>query len=239
MANHEPSAASDMPQIGQTNVRLEVQDFGPVAKASIQLRPLTVFVGPSNTGKTYLALLIYALHRAFEGFPPLPPPSTLLRLIGDELSRGYQEEAKASKEIEAEITEEMINKLAGNEQIRFSEFPELYKHLKSRINSPDLFGDNLLSELQRCFDIDSTAELIRHSRERNAKISVNINDMTKELWRFSMEWSDKKSLASSHVEDMLFPPTDQDSVIQAHTRKLCNMLLQETLENLALSKERG
>ena len=29
------------------------------------LRPLTVFVGPSNTGKSYLAILIYALHRYF------------------------------------------------------------------------------------------------------------------------------------------------------------------------------
>jgi len=31
----------------------------------VELRPLTVFVGPSNTGKSYLAILIYALHRFF------------------------------------------------------------------------------------------------------------------------------------------------------------------------------
>ena len=31
----------------------------------MDLRPLTVFVGPSNTGKSYLAILVYALHRAF------------------------------------------------------------------------------------------------------------------------------------------------------------------------------
>lgn len=227
MTNHETHAISQTPQFGQPAVRLEVQDFGPVAQASVQLRPLTVFVGPSNTGKTYLALLIYALHRVFEGFPPLPPPSILLQLIGDELSRGYQEEAKASKEIEAEITEEMINKLTSNEQVRLSDFPELYKYLESRINNPDLFGDNLLSELQRCFNIDSAAELVRHSREGNAKISVNINGMTKELWQFTMEWSDKETLASGHVEDMLFPSTDQDSVIQAHTRRLCHKLHQE------------
>ena len=44
---------------------LEVRNFGPIAKARIDLRPLTVFVGPSNTGKSYLAVLIYALHRHF------------------------------------------------------------------------------------------------------------------------------------------------------------------------------
>ena len=50
-------------------MELEVSDFGPIARAKIDLRPLTVFVGPSNTGKSYLAILIYALHRFFRDFP--------------------------------------------------------------------------------------------------------------------------------------------------------------------------
>ena len=49
------------------DVHLAVENFGPIEKANIDLRPLTVFVGESNTGKTYLAALIYALHPAFEG----------------------------------------------------------------------------------------------------------------------------------------------------------------------------
>lgn len=49
-------------------LELEVSDFGPIARAKIELRPLTVFVGPSNTGKSYLAILIYALHRFFLGY---------------------------------------------------------------------------------------------------------------------------------------------------------------------------
>ena len=44
-------------------VRLTASDFGPIAKGEIELRPLTVFVGPSNSGKTYFAILVYALHR--------------------------------------------------------------------------------------------------------------------------------------------------------------------------------
>ncbi len=46
--------------------RLDVEDFGPIAKASVDLRPLTVFIGPSNTGKSYLATLVYALHQCFK-----------------------------------------------------------------------------------------------------------------------------------------------------------------------------
>ena len=51
----------------QDALELEVANFGPIVEAKIDLRPLTVFVGPSNTGKSYLAILIYALHRFFSG----------------------------------------------------------------------------------------------------------------------------------------------------------------------------
>lgn len=49
-------------------LQLTVANFGPIGSAHIDLRPLTVFVGPSNTGKSYLAALIYALHRFFSGY---------------------------------------------------------------------------------------------------------------------------------------------------------------------------
>ncbi len=44
---------------------LDVTDFGPIARACVELRPLTVFVGPGNTGKSWLATQVYALHRHF------------------------------------------------------------------------------------------------------------------------------------------------------------------------------
>ncbi len=52
----------------EESLSLEVRDFGPIHRAEVELRPLTVFVGPSNTGKSYLAMLIYALHRHFSSF---------------------------------------------------------------------------------------------------------------------------------------------------------------------------
>ena len=51
--------------MSEESLKLEVRDFGPIGRASLELRPLTVFVGPSNTGKSYLATLIYALHKHF------------------------------------------------------------------------------------------------------------------------------------------------------------------------------
>ena len=56
-----------MSEKNKDNLELEVTDFGPIVRAKLELRPLTVFIGPSNTGKSYLAILIYALHRYFSG----------------------------------------------------------------------------------------------------------------------------------------------------------------------------
>ena len=55
---------SDTPKPG--NLELEVTDFGPIAEAKVELRPLTVFIGPSNTGKSWLAMLIYACIASWE-----------------------------------------------------------------------------------------------------------------------------------------------------------------------------
>ena len=49
--------------------RLEVVNFGPVSRAELELRPLTVFAGPSNSGKSYIAKLVYALHGYFSRHP--------------------------------------------------------------------------------------------------------------------------------------------------------------------------
>ena len=43
---------------------MDVENFGPIAEArNIAFKPMTVFVGPSNTGKSYLALLLHSILR--------------------------------------------------------------------------------------------------------------------------------------------------------------------------------
>ncbi len=44
---------------------IEIENLGPIKKGGIELKPLTVFIGPNNTGKTYLAYLISGLCRDF------------------------------------------------------------------------------------------------------------------------------------------------------------------------------
>ena len=47
-------------------MKLTVKNFGPIREArNIDISPMTIFVGPSNTGKSYLAMLIYSIFEVF------------------------------------------------------------------------------------------------------------------------------------------------------------------------------
>lgn len=79
-------------QSSNGNYRVEVTDFGPIEHADVDLRPLTVFAGPSNTGKSYMAMLVYALHRFFGSsqlpeFRSRPHPFWLIESMADSLPK--------------------------------------------------------------------------------------------------------------------------------------------------------
>ena len=50
---------------GQANLKLSVQNFGPIKEGEFELKPLTIFIGPNNSGKSYMATLVYALCQSF------------------------------------------------------------------------------------------------------------------------------------------------------------------------------
>lgn len=50
-------------------INVSVKDFGPIIEANVNLKPLTVFVGPSNAGKSYMAMLIYSLMQSLDVSP--------------------------------------------------------------------------------------------------------------------------------------------------------------------------
>lgn len=46
------------------NAKIIVKNFGPIKEGEFDLKPLTIFIGPNNSGKSYMALLVYALSQA-------------------------------------------------------------------------------------------------------------------------------------------------------------------------------
>ena len=109
----------------------------------MDLRPLTVFVGESNTGKTYLSALIYALQNAFGGFARIPLPHAVILLL-------KQSRFRFQTELDDE-TLETLKKLNTYEQpFKFSDLPQwLRTHILRAFNNSELFE----SKLKRCFNL--------------------------------------------------------------------------------------
>lgn len=51
------------------DLKIEVRDFGPISGGKISFKPLTLFIGPNNSGKSYIAMLVHSIYESFT--PPL------------------------------------------------------------------------------------------------------------------------------------------------------------------------
>ncbi len=137
---------------------LDVTDFGPIARARVELRPLTVFVGPSNTGKSWLATLVYALHRHFGSPPWAWQPRFPMWLKAPTLPD------RASTDL-VRIAEQL-----GASSSRLRELPEsipLTPPVEAAIRSLlESQGETLGKEIQRCFGVEAGSDLVRQTRNR-------------------------------------------------------------------------
>ena len=157
---------NDLPTQGVLD--LEVKDFGPIVKANIDLRPLMVLIGPSNTGKSYLASLIYALHRYFSsrGWPGRRRYSNKNQMYRGVSAKIWSEKTlNEIKELGLEIHADE-GKSFGEEGI------VLPDSVTDIIRS--LYGEQseyLGYEIDRCFGIEKTGALIRKEVRGSACIS--------------------------------------------------------------------
>ena len=163
------------------NVHIAVENFGPIEKAEIDLRPLTVFVGESNTGKTYLAALIYVLQRAFEGIPRVP-------WLYYNTSRFdpiyYSQPADLSTQTLLEETQGALKKLAVTSQpFKFSDLP---LWVCDRLLFGPAHSEVLEDELKRCFDFEAASELTRFTKSQGEamKVSFEVREKNQPLWSF-------------------------------------------------------
>ncbi len=163
--------------VKQDTLELEVSNFGPIVEAKMDLRPLTVFVGPSNTGKSYLAILIHALHRYFSD--------------GDWPGRGrFSRNSLIFRDVGAKkLPREIINDLASLGERMLSDKREslskegivlpdsITDFIRSRLSEK---GDGLGNEIGRCFGIEEVRELIRKGSKGGTRINFrkhNVNEL--------------------------------------------------------------
>ena len=70
-------------------VEIAVRNSGPITEAVIDLRPLTVCVGPGNTGKTWFSTLVYALQGVFAELEARSPEDALRDALQAELKNCF------------------------------------------------------------------------------------------------------------------------------------------------------
>lgn len=178
------------------DVHIKAENFGPIEKAEIDLRPLTVFVGESNTGKTYLAALIYALHQHFGAFSQLPWPgsSSYLYFYGSLGATQRQIEELAREEL-SEVREKLNT---PGRPFKFSDLPQqILTRLKARLTDPEDFTD----ELQRCFDLESVSKLIRFTgiQGKKMKVSLRVSEGNQTWWDFEVRDTGAGPIIDGHI----------------------------------------
>ena len=148
---------------------LSLRDFGPIATADLEMRPMTVLVGPSDTGKSYVTKLIYALHQAFARSSIAPPGFTPQSLRVWHCDSEIVEQARNDPEA-IHCLVEWVNSFVAD---RDAPLPAiLLEHFYPMFENLVPFNELLEQMICRCFSA-SIDDLIRRN--------VNVDHATVEI----------------------------------------------------------
>ena len=166
-------------------INIQVSEFGPIIEGTIDLKPLTIFVGPNNSGKSYFAVLAYAV---FQSLPPFRHIPRLWRWGRGVRFRGQPYLPLLAEVSSAELfkdkqllksLQEQLAKVAGKPEgdkisISFRELPERVKEVLqealqgSTQDCPAAFSN----ELKRAYASD-IADLTRKKSKTGFSISIS------------------------------------------------------------------
>ncbi|WP_424830563.1 AAA family ATPase [Ruegeria sp.] len=131
---------------------IKVKNFGPIANGEVTLRPLTVFMGPSNTGKSWLATLLYSLQQRQKKFAQSYFYG-LFEIATNEVDKVVKFPENPSYWLK-KIDSDSVIKLSTSEKNVIKKFLEY---------ESDLIKDEML----RCFGLSSYEYLIRENTKKS------------------------------------------------------------------------
>ncbi|ADM27606.1 conserved hypothetical protein [Ignisphaera aggregans DSM 17230] len=164
------------------SARLKVKNFGYVGEGKIELAPITVLIGPNNTGKSYTAMLLYALIKSSQRIIK----TVKFPLIGSVLVKDLEKSSLGSFVYEyleklRKIYQNSINKSKNRQKIEelnktLKEFTErsieLYRiELNKELNSKN-YKELVITETERVFSSRLTDLVRRESNEMNAELEL-------------------------------------------------------------------
>ncbi len=177
-----------MPRIPNSPpIALQIADFGPIAQANIELRPLTAFVGPNNTGKSFLAMLVYVLHKCMGRAPAFSSSGPYRYGRKRDMGRNAQNaEASTALLQPGDITQATVEELmawikamrakqeTGEPNDRAATvLPEaLARIVRPLLSRAGELAPAIAEEMTRCFGVDDVKALIRHESETGLRVWV-------------------------------------------------------------------
>ena len=198
-----------------------------------------MFVGPSNTGKTYLATLIYALHKILPDFSLLPVMYQHLHRFVQDLADTKTSTGDAySWEV---VLQDLLEKLeTKGRRFMFADLPEPVRdQWQVVLKNDELLGEQLKTELQRCFGIQSVSELVGlWGNLDNVKLSLGVTEGDQPLWNFDMKVSTSDITTDGRIKDLLLFRDGEAALTRwGHTkfRKLINDTVEEFFVELLYS----
>jgi len=171
-------------------LKIKVKDFGPIARGEIVLRPLTVFVGPNSSGKSFLASLVYALSRAAAPYFGHQGDRFLSRRFVPDILDYFEGDYRHNELAANWYKKTLENKKHSKDKTRvpFSAFPAwLQKRYGWMIKRhSEFFPGAIEREVQRCFGTE-ISDLVRKTHRGNFSIDISCGNPL--LWSLSLRSS--------------------------------------------------
>ena len=151
--------ASEKRKKHEGRIRIKVSDFGPIGNGEVELRSLTVFAGPSNTGKSWLATLIYVFEQHFKGDKNAALAQLLYSGHGDQKPQFPE---RPDVWLECIAKKEAISLTVDDKKV-------LAIFLKDRCR-------DIETEILRCFGLSELRHLSREGSGKAASVTVLDDD---------------------------------------------------------------
>ncbi len=224
---------------------ISVKNFGPIAEGSVDLKPLTIFVGPSNTGKSYMATAVHAVTRlggSVGRHNPRKIQSPVLRrfLIEEGIgnTESYNEVAKSFSEL--------VRQRARNEsnlsELTFGSLPEGIRSWLERLTLQQIgFFQNdviyqinqMLGEESSFFSRGSRLEEFRLYVRRTSpmlRLEVQLTDALRDLPDFDIS----KAVIPESTFEMLpyyYSLDEDDDQYDEISKEIASDLVQSSFES--------
>ena len=152
---------------GRKRIQLKVgiKSFGPISDGKITLKPLTLFIGPNNSGKSYAAMLI---HSVFESYTPTALPRRMPNFMRRRLFTEYLDIRAFLKEFPE--LKNQIDGLKGGEELEISK--QIIEKIANKIFE-EIYEKRLSDEIVRLYACP-LKELIRIG-EKSFELKINVN----------------------------------------------------------------